>query len=194
LPPHREYNIVSYKNNISNGIEKAAREAGAKVLYVNKVSPKLYKKISIPGASFLKETSVIRHLECDTFINVPVAKNHSLAVLTIGMKNLMGITGDNRSKWHWDLHNAISDINRGVKSDLTIIDATNIMVRGGPTGGSRSYLKDLDTVIAARNVFEGDVEAAKLFGFTPDDIEYLKLGAKKGVGRLEGYRINRVYM
>jgi len=83
------------------------------------------------------------------FINLPVAKHHSSAGLTIGMKNLMGITGDNRSRWHWDLHQAISDVNMAVHSDLTVVDAAAIMTQRGPTGGSLSYLKDTDTIIAS---------------------------------------------
>ena len=37
--------------------------------------------------------------EADAFINVPIAKTHSLAKLTLGMKNLMGIVWDRRY-WH----------------------------------------------------------------------------------------------
>ncbi len=176
----------------TSGIAQAAKEAGAKVLYVNRISGKLYKEIKIKGATFLKKTLVNRYvLESDVLINVPVAKNHSSAGLTIGMKNLMGITGDNRSKWHWDLHNAISDINMAVKTSLLIVDATNIMLRNGPTGGSLEYLKRLDTVIASNNVLAGDAEAAKLFGVQPESIGYMRLGEKKGVGKLKGYKVYR---
>jgi uncharacterized protein (DUF362 family) len=92
---------------VTSGIERAAEQAGAKVLYVDKVNSKLYKKIPVRDGVYLKETLVNKHiLESDVFINLPVAKHHSTAGLTIGMKNLMGITGDNRSRWHWELHQA----------------------------------------------------------------------------------------
>ncbi len=55
-----------------------------------------------------------RHiLEADVLINVPVAKHRSTAGLTIGMKNLMGATGDNRGRWHWKLAESICDFNHG---------------------------------------------------------------------------------
>jgi len=176
----------------TSGILDAARKAGARVLYVNDVSKKLYPSIAIEGAAFLKETTVVRHvLESDVLINVPVAKHHSSAGLTLGMKNLMGITGDNRSKWHWDLHEAISDINLGVASTLTVIDATNIMRRNGPTGGKVDYLQRLDTIIASPSVVSADAEAAKLFGVSPETVRYLELAVKKEIGKIEGYRTLR---
>ncbi len=178
---------------VNSGIEKAAKSAGAKVLYVENVTKKLYKKISISGAEVLKETTVNRYvLESDVFINVPVAKNHSSAGLTLGMKNLMGITGDNRGKWHWRLHESISDINMGVKSHLTIIDATNIMLKNGPTGGSTDYLKRLDTIIASPNIVSADATAAMLFDKNPRSIEYITKAYEKGVGKIEGFTSHTV--
>jgi len=173
---------------ITSGIQQAAEEAGAKVLYVDNVSSKLYKKISVAGGVYLKETLVNKYiLESDAFINLPVAKQHSTAGLTIGMKNLMGISGDNRSRWHWDIHQAISDINMAVKSDLTVVDATAIMTRKGPTGGSLSYLKDTDTIIASPGVAQADAETALLFGMQPEDLGYLRLAEEKGLGSIGTY-------
>ena len=178
---------------ITSGIKKAAEEAGAKVLYVNKITAKLYPSIKIKNATFLKSTTVNRYvLECDTFINVPVAKHHSSAGLTIGMKNLMGITGDNRSKWHWNLHEAISDINIAVRSHLTVVDATNIMIMGGPTGGKPEYLKKLDAVIASSNVASADAEATYLFGKTPESIGYIRLAREKNIGKIRNYSKKKI--
>jgi uncharacterized protein (DUF362 family) len=177
----------------TSGIANAAKTAGAKLLYVNDVTKKLYPAVTIEGAQFLKETTVNRFvLESDVLINVPVAKNHSSAGLTIGMKNLMGITGDVRSKWHWKLHEAISDINLGVRSHLTVVDATNIMYKNGPTGGSPNYLRQLDTVIASSNVVSADAAAAGLFGKIPGTINYLVLAQEKGVGKLNGFTLKKI--
>jgi len=178
---------------VNSGIEKAAKSAGAKVLYVDNVTNKLYKKISIRGAEVLKETTVNRYvLESDVFINVPVAKHHTSAGLTLGMKNLMGITGDNRGKWHWHLHESISDINMGVKSHLTIIDATNIMLKNGPTGGSMDYLKRLDTIIASPDIVSADATAATLFNKDPRSIGYIVKAHNKGVGKIEDFTSHKV--
>jgi uncharacterized protein (DUF362 family) len=177
----------------TSGIAAAAKSAGAKTLYVNDVSKKLYPAVTIDGAQFLKETKVNRYiLESDVLINVPVAKSHSSAGLTIGMKNLMGISGDARSKWHWELHEAISDINLGVRSHLTVVDATNIMFKNGPTGGSPNYLRRHDTVIASSNVVSADAVSAGLFGKMPGSIGYLVRAQEKGIGKLAGFTSQKV--
>jgi uncharacterized protein (DUF362 family) len=173
---------------VRSGIADAAKSAGASLLFVDDVNDKLYKKLAIKEASFLAETLVNRYvLESDVLINVPVAKDHSSAGLTIGMKNLMGITGDNRPKWHWELHDAIADINIGVKSHLTVVDATNIMLDNGPTGGSKNYLKRLDTIVASPDVVSADAETSLLFGIPPGKIDYIRKAAAKGIGRMDKY-------
>lgn len=173
---------------VTSGIADAADSAGAKVIQVNNVSKKLYPAITIKNAEFLNETTLNRYiLESDVLINVPVAKHHSSAGLTLGMKNLMGITGDNRSKWHWKLHEAISDINMAVKTHLTIIDATNIMLQNGPTGGRKEYLKRLDRIIVSSNIASADAEAAGLFNIQPDSIGYIRKAREKKIGKIEGY-------
>jgi uncharacterized protein (DUF362 family) len=178
---------------VTSGIADAAKSAGAKVLWVNDVSKKLYPAVAIEGARFLEETTINRHvLESDVFINLPVAKHHSSARLSIGMKNLMGSTGDRRSRWHWELHEAISDINLGVKSHLTVVDATNLMIRNGPTGGSKDYLRRHDTVIASSNVLSADAVATGLFGKDPLKIGYLARGSEKGVGKISGFSSKQI--
>ncbi|MGO9309959.1 MAG: DUF362 domain-containing protein [Spirochaetia bacterium] len=178
---------------VTSGIQKAAEEAGARVLQVDDpADAKVYTRVTIPGATFITESLVNRYaLECDTFVNVPVAKHHGEAGLTLGMKNLMGITGDQRGKWHWGLDEAIVDINRKVRSRLTLIDASTIMLRGGPTGGSPSYLKRLDTFLASSNVVSVDSEAAKLFGRTAAGLPYLVAAEKAGIGKTSGYSIQK---
>jgi uncharacterized protein (DUF362 family) len=78
-----------------------------------------------------------------------------------------------------------------VKSKLVLIDASSIMLRNGPTGGSMSYLKRLDTFIAASNVVPADVKAARLFGRSAEHLPYTMEGVKNGVGRASGYSVQR---
>jgi uncharacterized protein (DUF362 family) len=176
---------------VTSGIQRAAEQAGATVIQVSDVSnAKVYKSITIKDAYTLKQSLVNRYvLESDAFINVPIAKHHGEAGLTLGMKNLMGITGDQRGRWHWELDDSIADINRAVRSHLTLIDASSIMLRGGPTGGRLDYLKRLDTFIASSNVVSADAEATRLFGRTASDIPYIGRAEKAGVGKASGYSV-----
>jgi uncharacterized protein (DUF362 family) len=181
---------------VTSGIQKAAEEAGAKVLQVDNVEDaKIYPLVKIPGAVFLTESLVNRYaIECDAFINVPIAKHHGSAGLTLAMKNLMGITGDQRGKWHFQLDDSIVDINRKVRSKLSLIDASSIMLRGGPTGGDPSNLKRLDTFLASSNVVSADAEAAKLFGRTAADIPYILQAEKAGIGKVSGYSVRKAVL
>ncbi|MBU1078610.1 MAG: DUF362 domain-containing protein [Spirochaetes bacterium] len=174
-----------YQSYKLSGIKKAAEKAGADVIYVNNVSDKLYKKVSIPGGKHLKETLVNKHiLEADKVINMPVAKHHGSAELTLSMKNWMGSTGDQRRTWHFDLHNAIADYASIMKPTLNIIDATYIMTENGPTGGSLEYVQKKDMIIASEDQLLADVYAAKkLFDQTEKQVPYLKYAYKHGIGQ-----------
>jgi uncharacterized protein (DUF362 family) len=177
---------------VTSGIARAAEEAGARIVNVDEVNDRNYGKTTVRDGFSLTETLVVRQvLECDALINVPVAKSHGSASYTLGMKNLMGISGDQRGRWHWAMHESIADINRIVTSHLTVIDAMTLMLRNGPTGGRAEDLKRIDTVIASANVLEADCEAAGLFGRKAADVQYLVLGAKAGVGRLSGYSVQK---
>jgi uncharacterized protein (DUF362 family) len=75
-------------------------------------------------------------LEADRFINIPIAKNHSEARLTMCLKNMMGAIGGWRGRIHVGLHQNIADMNLLLRPDLHILDATRIMLKNGPSGGS----------------------------------------------------------
>lgn len=72
-------------------------------------------------------------LAMDSFIiSVPVLKAHSLAGVTLSMKNMMGLCppdkycrgGWKKSAFHSDMQNSIADLNRYRCPDFSIIDAT----------------------------------------------------------------------
>lgn len=176
-----------YKSYKKSGIKDAAKKAGAKVVYVNKVSDKLYKKVRIPKGRYLKDSLVCKYiLEADKIINVPVAKVHSSAGLTIALKNWMGTTGDRRRYWHLDLHNAIADYASIMKPTLTVIDATRVMIKKGPTGGRLEYVRRKDLIIISTDQLLADVYTAKkIFNRTPEDIKYFENAYKLGVGEID---------
>ncbi len=174
-----------------SGIAKAAEAQGAKVVYV---SPKDFVPVEIPKGKILSayEVRVLKQvLDADVFINVPVAKTHSGARLTLGMKNLMGIIQD-RGAWHrsGDLHQCIADFVTAVKPHLTVIDAIKIMTSGGPAGPGR--LEQKDTIIASTDIVAADAYATTLFGMKPEDIPYIVKAAELGVGVADLKRVKIV--
>ena len=178
---------TSYTNS---GIEKAAREAGAVVRHVNK---ELFKKIKIPDGKVLDSWQFYEELiyqdETDVLINVPIAKQHSASRLSMALKNTLGMVGGNRGSLHKDIHPKISDLNKVVKVDLTILDAFRTLKLHGPTGGR---LEDVDNNFenARRLVFCVDPVAvdsygATLFGYKGRDIGYIRESYEAGLGEID---------
>jgi uncharacterized protein (DUF362 family) len=145
-----------------------------------------FRKTAIPQGKILRSSNVYGDiLDADTVINVPIAKNHGSATLTLGMKNLMGVIQDRNTLHAKGLHQCIADLNLAVKPQLTIVDAIRILTANGPTGGNLDDVKRLDTLIASADVVAADAYATGLFGMKPADVGYIKLGAGMGLGTMD---------
>jgi uncharacterized protein (DUF362 family) len=176
----------------TSGIKEQVETAGGEMAYFLDYK---YVQMDIPDALVLKKTAVYDDiLKADVVINVPIAKQHSSSArLTLGMKNMMGVVLD-RSALHTDLGQCIADLNALVRPQLTVIDAVRILTAYGPQGGSLSYVKKLDTVIASPDVVAADVYAASLFSLKPEDLPYIVAGTALGLGRsdLENLKIEQI--
>jgi len=142
----------------------------------------MFKKITIENALSLNQVEIYQDVfNADTLINVPIAKNHGLATLTLGMKNLMGLITE-RQRIHQDFGNRLTDLSRTIKPTLTVIDAVRILLRNGPTGGDLGDVQVMDTIIVSQDIVAADSYAATLFGFQPNDLEYIRIGNQTGLG------------
>ena len=121
-------------------------------------------------------------VEADKVINLPVAKDHILSSLTLGMKNWFGAIGGRRGRLHRDIHPNIVDLAQFFKPTITLIDATRIMTGNGPSGGSISDVVTKNTLILSDDPVAADTKAALLFGKKPQNIGYIKLAKKWGLG------------
>jgi uncharacterized protein (DUF362 family) len=185
--------VKSYKNS---GIEKAAKDAGAKIVPAN--TDNYYHEVTIPGASILKKAKVHELiLESDVFINVPVLKHHSSTKMTATMKNLMGNVWD-RGFWHSNnLHQCIADYATFEKKPtLNIIDCYQVMMRNGPQGVSVSDSVNMKAQIISTDMLAADTAAASMIKMSPEQIDYIPLANKKGIGRMdiENLNIHRIKM
>lgn len=121
-------------------------------------------------------------LKADVLINVPIAKHHNLARLTLGMKNLMGVI-DRRPDMHSNLGQRLADLTSRIRPTLTVVDAVRILTAHGPTGGNLDDVKKLDTVIVSPDIVAADSYAATLFGLQPQDLAYVRAATAGGLGR-----------
>jgi uncharacterized protein (DUF362 family) len=165
-----------------SGISAAVKAAGGEM---EVMSPVKFAKTAIPKGKDLTTTQVYKDvLDADVFINVPIAKHHSLARLTLGGKNLLGIIQD-PNMMHANLGQRIADLVSLVRPTLTVIDAYRILMNHGPTGGSLNDVKETHTLIASHDIVTADSYATTLFNLTGNDIPYVKAAAAMGLGTLD---------
>jgi uncharacterized protein (DUF362 family) len=165
-----------------SGIAQAVTAAGGQMEQMAKVK---YQETPIPDGRDLQEWPVYQDvLDADVFINVPIAKHHNLARLSLGMKNLLGVV-TSRSRYHSNLGQRLADLTSLVYPTLTVVDAVRILVDHGPTGGSLEDVKQVDTVIASHDPVAADSYGATLFGLTGADIAYVKAAAEMGLGEMD---------
>ncbi len=167
-----------------SGIQAQVERAGGQVEVMNSIKYVAYK---FPAtARDLKKWQVYQDiLNANVLINVPIAKDHSMARITLGMKNLMGVI-QNRNGIHANLHQRIADLATLIKPTLNVVDGVRVLMENGPTGGSLDYVKQANTVIASHDIVAADAYAARaLFGFAPDDIGYIRIGQEMQLGRYD---------
>lgn len=120
-------------------------------------------------------------LEADLFVNVPKIKIMSRTLMTCAMKNMFGcIAIPRKIAYHSRLIEAIVGINKILKPNVTIVD--------GLTALSNHPLK-MNLIIAGANTLSVDYIVAKIIGYSPFWVRYLKLGAKEGLGDFKKVRI-----
>jgi uncharacterized protein (DUF362 family) len=185
--------VNTYRNS---GIERAAKDAGAKVVPGN--TENYYQDIEIPTAVKLKKAKVHELImETDVFINVPILKDHNSTRMTGCLKNMMGVVWD-RGFWHSnDLHQCIADYALFEKKPvLNVLDCYNVMVKHGPQGVSKEDVVQMKSQIITSDWVAGDAAAAKMLSIDPQRIDYIPIAHKMGLGNmnLESLNIKRIKM
>jgi uncharacterized protein (DUF362 family) len=99
----------------------------------------------------------------------------------MAMKNLLGAVED-RPSLHPEINYNLPDLARILKPDLNILDASRILVRNGPTGGSLADVEKPEIVIAGPNIVSVDALGATLFDKEPSSLRFLTLAQSMGLG------------
>jgi uncharacterized protein (DUF362 family) len=165
------------------GIREQAERCGADVMAAENESD--FRTVAVPKGKSLKSDTCIKDiLKADVFINVPIAKTHSATRLTLGLKNLMGCIWD-RQAWHQSasLDQCIADYVTAIRPDLTVLDATRILLTNGPKGPGDT--KDIKKVIAGVDPVAVDAYGATLFGLKPQDVRHIRLASELGAGQMD---------
>jgi uncharacterized protein (DUF362 family) len=162
-----------------SGIEEAAKKAGAEVRFIQDWE---YVKKDL-GGTVLRDWLVYNPaLTADKIINVPIAKTHGTARLTLAMKNLMGVTGGARNLMHQRMFESVADLTAFFKPQLHVLDAIRILKANGPTGGSLADVAKPGLIAASADPVAIEAFGVTLFGMTPADLPEIEIGEKRGLG------------
>ncbi|HUV31404.1 MAG TPA: DUF362 domain-containing protein [Acidobacteriota bacterium] len=167
---------------LRSGIRDAAEKAGARVMLPR---PADFVTMDL-GGKILTAWPVLQYfVETDRLINMPITKQHSMCQCTVGMKNLYGILGGRRNQLHQHIDQSIVDLVSFCRPTLTVVDATRVLLRGGPQGGSLDYVAREDTVICSTDPVAADARAAEFLGLQGDRVGHIVLGEQSGLGTVD---------
>ncbi len=174
-----------------SGIWRAAYEVGADVVLPQEHR---FRTMRLKG-DVLDEWPIFTTLvDADKVINVPVAKHHNLAKFTAAMKNWYGVLGGRRNRLHQNIDTSIADLATFMRPTLVVVDAWRVLMRNGPQGGNIDDAKDMHTVIATVDQVAADAYGCTLIGQRRENLPYLAMGEKRGLGtmRWESLRVKEV--
>jgi uncharacterized protein (DUF362 family) len=181
------------KTYLSSGIKAAVEGIKDPRAVVEFVDERRFVEVKVEKARALKKWYFYKDiLEADRFINIPVAKHHSEARLTMCLKNMMGAIGGWRGRIHVGLHQNIADMNLILRPDLHVLDATRIMLRNGPSGGRLEDVEVRNLVFAGTDPVALDAYGTTLFGLKPEDIGHITRAHELGRGEMNLVKIKLV--
>ncbi|MBF0282940.1 MAG: DUF362 domain-containing protein [Magnetococcales bacterium] len=170
-----------------SGIEAATLQAGGEVVLAGDGD---FRLTDMKGQR-LKEWPVSRFFhEADKVINLPIVKHHSLCGCTLAMKNWYGVIGGRRNQLHQDIHTSIADLAAAVRPTLTVMDATRILKRNGPTGGNPADVMAGHTLLAGTDEVAIDAFSLDFLDLKPEQVPYLALGQARGLGVVDWRSLN----
>lgn len=170
------------------GYSELAEKSGIKLVDLNEDDYELRKN---PAALKLKEFKFPLTLKNSFLISAAVLKRHSMAKVTLSLKNMMGASiGRRKARFHLlGITKSIVDINLYEKPDLALIDGIESSSR--ELGGE---VTRYDLMIFSEDPVAADAVGANILGLNPLSVPHLKLAQEKGLGmaRLEKIEMEEI--
>jgi uncharacterized protein (DUF362 family) len=163
-----------------SGVKTAVEREGAEPVFFEE-GQRVKKKIH--NGRIFQSISLPAVLdEVDLLVNVPKMKTNAMTLITLCVKNLLGLTSfKDRKRAHRgiDLSYALIDIAKVVKPDLNLVDAISASEGVGAHEGTSV---ELGLLIASRDMVAADIVGAQVMGFDPMEIVTNQLALKEGLG------------
>jgi uncharacterized protein (DUF362 family) len=173
---------TSMDNMVLLGVKTAVEEAGGEIVSLDHIE-RVW--VDVPSAFILHRIEYPKlMLEADVLVDLACLKTHSLAMVTLGIKNFQGILSDEQKyEGHRDdLCQHLVDIHRVRQPDLTIIDGL-IGMEGNGAGEYGIPVPMMNLILAGDNVVAVDAVASAVMGIEdPLDVQTTRLAAYAGLG------------
>ncbi len=171
------------KTYVSSGIPAAAEALGAKIV---KLDRRRFRDMTIGGERVKTIPVYPEILDADVLINVPVAKHHVRAGLTMTMKNYMGVI-EKRPTFHQAIPECLADLTRFMqpRTALHVLDCMRVLDDHGPFGGDPNDVIVKTTVAAGTDPVALDAFGADLMGRKPEEIGSVVKGNESGLGTMD---------
>lgn len=138
-----------------SGVHAAAIKAGARVYLP---TPGDFQTLHTAGATWIERWPFFWRpfAGVTKVIGVAPVKDHNLCRASMTTKNWYGLLGGRRNQFHQDIHGIIADLALMMRPTFVLLDATRVLFRSGPTGGSLSDVKTGNTIVASTDSLAAD--------------------------------------
>ena len=145
-----------------------------------------YKDTVFNIPKFITENLIERANE-NLYINLPKLKTHSMAGVTLGVKNQWAFPqpSDRRSDHNYNLASKLADMLGYIQPDFTLIEGIEATIHGHypATALADKCVLPFRVLIGSKNVVAADLVGARLFGLTPgEDVEHLQIVIDRDYG------------
>ncbi|MDI6830131.1 MAG: DUF362 domain-containing protein [Actinomycetota bacterium] len=174
------------------GLERAAREAGAKPLYLDEGRQ---VEVTLPTLGYGVHVSrwvkerLMDNRGDNLYLSIPKLKTHSMATVTLGVKNQFGLImqGDRIRDHNYNLHRKFADIYDLIRPDFTLIEGIYAMNHGHdhPEGLVDRCAERLGVLIGGDDTLAVDAVGCDILGIDPREVEHLRLAAERGLGTID---------
>ena len=129
---------------------------------------------------------LIDHKDENLYIDVPKLKTHSMAGVTLGIKNQWAFPrqNDRRNDHNHMLASKLIDVLKFVRPDFTLIEGVEGTIYGHypVTALADECVIPFMILIGSANVLAADIVGAKVFGLELEEVDHLKIAAERGLG------------
>ncbi len=183
-----------------NGYASLCKRTGAKPVYLDEEKT---RKFAFRGKKTVAEDpkgydlmtfempeTVVRELmerkNENLYVDVPKLKTHSMAVVTLGIKNQWAFPRhvDRKFDHNTNLHSKLVDVLEYVQPDFTLIDGLVGTIHGHYPVVARQdqCLVPFRVLVGGLDVLGVDIVGARIFGLGPADIPHLRIATERGLG------------